>query len=89
MDGNCFDRMRTLWAVESSDLTREQAEILRQHIGDALAYVGRLRRRMEQRQFPHKDPLYLATVETFNSLQHLHITAHYLACRSGVGRPAR
>ena len=72
--------------VQSSDLTAEQAEALRQRVAQMLRYTAALRRRMERLCFPHEDPLYRATVDSFYALQHLHIQAHYLTCNSGVGR---
>jgi hypothetical protein len=76
-------------AVDSSNVTHEQARIINDRVAESLAYVGKLRKRMERRGFPHRDPLYLATCEACDALQHLFMTTHYLSCESGVGRPER
>jgi hypothetical protein len=75
--------------VDSTNLTTDQAAILRQQAGDSLADLQRLRRRMARLHFPHRDPLYAATVNACNAMQHLTMTAHYLSCESGVGRAAK
>ena len=64
----------------------EQGQRLCDSIRRPLAYVGRLRRRMELLGFPPDDPLYVAASRAHDALQELHVRAHYCSCESGVSR---
>jgi hypothetical protein len=75
--------------VDSSGLTTEQAEALRERFGRMLNYAGRVKRRMERLGFPHNDPLYRETLRACDALQGLHMAAHYASCKSGVGKSQR
>jgi hypothetical protein len=72
--------------MPSSMLTTEQATKLRAIVSRDLRFLNRLCDRMQRLQFPPADPLYAAATKARNSLQELHVEAHYAACKSGVGR---
>jgi hypothetical protein len=72
-------------AVDSRSITPEQAQKLQRTIRAQLAYLGRLRRRMEMLGFPPTDTLYRAVSRAHDAMQEVHVRAHYCACRSGVG----
>jgi hypothetical protein len=52
-------------------------------------YLGRVRRRMDARGFPHTDELLRAADKAYSAARDLSITLHYLSCQSGVGRAPR
>ena len=72
--------------MDSTDLTPEQAARLRAAIARQLAYLGKLRQRMERVGFPPNDSLYRAVARAFDAMQEVHVRAHYAACTSGVGK---
>jgi hypothetical protein len=72
--------------VDSSKITPEEATHLCASIRRSLAYLVKLRRRMEVLGFPPSDSLYAATVHAQQALQDLHVRAHYCSVTSGVGR---
>lgn len=69
------------------ELSRDQAEVLKDKLGPLLGYLTRVRRRMEQAHF-ERDELYNDIVRAQASLQDLCSRLHYGTCRSGVGRVA-
>jgi hypothetical protein len=73
--------------MDSLDLHPAQAARLREGVRSSLAYIGRVRRRMELLGFPPGDALYQSVRRAHEALQELHIRSHYCACTSGVGRP--
>jgi hypothetical protein len=75
--------------VDSSDITAEQAAVLRERFGEMLNYAGRVRRRMERPGFPHNDRLYRETCRAADALQGLFMAAHYASCKTGVARPPK
>lgn len=75
--------------VDSTHLQPEQATRVCRSVRRSLAYVGRLRRRMEVLGFPPDDPLYRAASRAHDALQELHVRAHYCSCTSGVGVAGR
>jgi hypothetical protein len=72
--------------MDGTSLERWQAERLRDAIRPRLAYVRRLRVRMERRGFPGTDILYQLVRRVEDDLQALFVELHYLSCASGVGR---
>ena len=72
--------------MDSSRITPDQAARLCASLRGSLAFVGKLRRRMELLGFPPDDPLYLDAVRAQQALQDLHVRSHYCSVRSGVGR---
>ena len=75
--------------MRESDLTPEQANILRERVRGMLAYFHKLRRRMEQRRFPPNDPLWLQVDAAYQALFTLHVSLHYLSCPSGTAQVRR
>ncbi|MBC8105803.1 MAG: hypothetical protein H7Z14_04365 [Anaerolineae bacterium] len=71
--------------MDSSHIKPKQAMKLCQAVRRSLAYVGRLRRRMELLGFPPDDVLYRAASKAHDGLQELHVRAHYCSVPSGVG----
>ncbi|CAN5697219.1 hypothetical protein BH09PLA1_BH09PLA1_22570 [soil metagenome] len=71
--------------MDSSQIKPEQALRLCASVRRSLAYLGRLRRRMELLGFPPDDPLYCSAAKAHDALQELHVRAHYCSCPSGVG----
>ena len=66
--------------LKSNDLKHCQAARVNESLRQTVAYLGRLKRRMEKRRFPPDDW----------SLRHrLSMELHYLSCKSGVGRKAK
>ena len=74
--------------MNSSSITREQAEKLSAAIREHLGYLVRLRTRMELRGFPSDDPLYLLVCRAFDAVHRLSVELHYMSCGSGVCRPS-
>jgi len=73
--------------MDSTSLTREQAQVIGEVIGRQLRYLGKLQRRMEKMHWPPTDPLYLDVCAAFNKIHKLNVALHYLSCDpSAVGR---
>ena len=66
--------------------TREQAEVLGRAIRPKLAYLVRLRERMEKARFT-QDPLSTLVLEAEHALRDLAGALHYQSCQHGTGRP--
>jgi len=78
--------------MDSRDLTRGQAERLREVVVPYLRYLHRLQRlqrRMELQGFPPNDRLYQLVCQTYDKVHNLCVELHYLSCQSGVGREPR
>ena len=76
---------RRLSGMKASDLTTEQAGAIKDRIAPMLAYLHRLKARMDERDFLANDPLYVLVTDARESLHSLWVESHYLSC-SGVGR---
>ena len=74
-------------AMSGDELTTEQAKIISDGLYPGANYLSRLQRRMEKAGFPGNDPLYLKVCKARDAMQELCMEAHYLSCKSGVGRP--
>ena len=74
--------------VTSTDLQPEQALRLRIAVAHHLRYLNRLCDRMNRLGFPPNGPLYVAAERARVSAQDLHVAAHYVSCKQGVGRAA-
>jgi hypothetical protein len=72
--------------VRSSDLTPEQAEKLKNQIGQRLHFLNRLVDRMTRRGFEPTEDLYAAALRSRAALYELRIKAHYAGCKHGVGK---
>jgi hypothetical protein len=68
--------------MKAFDLTKEQAEAIKDRVAPMLAYLHRLK----ARDFLPNDPLYLLVVGARESLHSLWVETHYLPCGQGVGR---
>ena len=68
--------------MKASDLTTEQAKAIKDRIAPMLAYLHRLKARMDERDFLPNDPLYILVA---NARESLHSLSVELSC-SGVGR---
>ena len=75
--------------MDSRDISRAQAEEMRDRLRTYANYLHRLRRRMDARGFPLSDELLLATDRAYDEARGLVMNLHYLSCKSGVGRPPR
>ena len=75
--------------MDTDDLTTDQARQLHERIRPMLAYLYKLRGRMEQRGFPRDDELRQLVERAYDSVHRLSVELHYLSCKSGVGRPPR
>ena len=74
--------------MDSTSLTEQQAELLRNRIGTMLGYVGRLQRRMQLLGWPSSDPLYQNVRAAEDALHDLHVRLIYLAAPPGTaGQP--
>ena len=75
--------------MDSTDITPEQAERLKSIVGRQLRFLNRMIGRMQQRQFPVDDPIWLASIAARNASQDLFVACHYAGCKSGVGSRAK
>jgi hypothetical protein len=75
--------------MRCEELTREQADALKQKLRPMLRYLVRLKRRMTYKQFPPGDSLLRAVLRAESAMHELHVEVHYLSCGDVVGRPAK
>ena len=73
-------------AMQSTDLTREQARALKNKLAPMLGYLTRLRKRMAFKGFTQDDELLQAVQRAEMAMHQLHVAAHYLSCGDVVGR---
>ncbi len=66
--------------MQSSDLTREQLEILQEQIRRQGAYLSKLMTRMEKTGFHPLDPIYKRVVKAHDANHELWVHIHYAAC---------
>jgi hypothetical protein len=57
--------------MRREDITRDQTDAIKQKIRPMLAYLNRLKRRMNDRKFPHNDPLFNEVVRRRRRLTHV------------------
>ena len=74
--------------MKSSDLTDEQLERLKRQMGPPLRWLNALIRRMDAVGFDPTDDVYRAALRARDSMQSLHVAAHYASVRQGIGRAA-
>ena len=87
--GSCPGAGGYVGRVDSSSLTEQQAEALRNRVGGMLGYVGRMMKRMQLQGWPPDDPVYERTRNAEKVLHELHVRLIYLAAPAGTaGRPA-
>ncbi len=75
--------------MDSGDLSTIQAEAIGDRLAPYVRYLGRVRRRMDARGFPHTDELLRAADKAYSTARDLSIKLHYLSCKSGVGQPPK
>lgn len=66
--------------MHSTELTKEQAQTLSRGIRHSLAYLNRLRTRMEKAPFERNDPLFVLVERAYGAVHSLSVHVHYLAC---------
>jgi hypothetical protein len=72
--------------MKSSDLKHWQAARINDVVRPTVAYLSRLKRRMEKRGFPPDDRLFRLVTQAHASMQDLSMELHCLSCGNGVGR---
>jgi hypothetical protein len=72
-------------AMQSDDLTRDQARALKNKIHPMLGYLTKLRKRMAYKGFTQDDPLLKVVQRAEMAMHELHVAAHYLACGDTAG----
>ena len=68
-------------------LTTNQAAAFADRIRPMLGFLLSCRRRLEQKGFSDKSPIYQAVDKAFDSLHTLHARLRYESCDGGVGKP--
>jgi hypothetical protein len=71
------------------DLTRKQAEIVRDQLAPSLRYLSKLQDRLAKVGFPPDDELYQLAKKAHDAVHSLRVEMHYRSCKSGVGRPEK
>ena len=66
-------------------ITHEQAGELNEHLRPMLAYLGRVRNRLQAVGYLPDDPLYRRVNDAYNGMHALTVEVHYLSCKGGVG----
>ena len=75
----------TVARVDSKDLiTREQAATVLAVVGPQLAYLGRLRTRLERIGCTPSDPLYRSVCLAYDRVHAVSVHLHYLTCPPGT-----
>jgi hypothetical protein len=73
--------------MRREDLTREQAEAIKEKIGPMLGYLNRLKKRMNA-VFARDDSLFAEVIDAADALHKLNVSIHYLSCgTTGAGGP--
>jgi hypothetical protein len=75
--------------MRCDDLSRDQADAIKEKIGAMNAYLTRLLKRMNQRKFEHDDRLLKAVCKAGAAIHELNVELHYLSVRHGVGREVK
>ena len=71
--------------MRREDLTREQAEAIKEKIAPMLGYLNRLKRRMNE-VFARDDSLFAEVIDAADALHKLNVSTHYLSCgKTGAG----
>jgi hypothetical protein len=71
-------------AMRCEDLTREQAQVLKNKLRPMLSYLGRLKERMCRRGFVADDRLLAAVCRAEDAVHALTVEVHYLSVGDGV-----
>jgi hypothetical protein len=75
-------------AMNSNQLSREQAKTMHAALVPTLRYLNRLTERLNARSFAPDDRLYRAAFKAQAAMSELVMVLHYLTC-DGVGESAR
>src|SRR5258707_7917618 len=71
--------------MRREDVSREQAEAIKEKIAPMLGYLNRLKRRMNA-VFARDDSLFAEVIDAADALHKLNVSIHYLSCgKSGAG----
>ena len=71
--------------MRREDLTREQAEAIKEKIAPMLGYLNRLKKRMNE-VFARDDSLFAEVIDAADALHKLNVSIHYLSCgKTGAG----
>ena len=71
--------------MDTSRLSREQAERLAEAVAPLLSYAYRLAHRMQRIGWKPDDPTYVAAWDAYHALHTLHVRARYASCTPGTG----
>jgi hypothetical protein len=72
--------------MRSDDLTKAQCRALSNKLAGMLGYLGRLKKRMTSRGFPHNDPLLQLVLTAEDAMHRLRVDVHYRSIE-GQGMP--
>jgi hypothetical protein len=75
--------------MDSNALKRWQIIALQKAVAPMLAYLCKLRERMQRVGFLPQDPLYQVVERAYDAVQSLSVKLHYLGCDHGTGNPPR
>ena len=66
--------------MDELDITREQAEQMRDRVAQMVRYLAALRRRLDDRHFPPNDRFRQRVEWAYDAVQGLWVTLHYMSC---------
>jgi hypothetical protein len=72
-------------AESSDDLTMAQARAILDKTRPMQGYLYKLRKRIDERRFPHDDPFRRLVSEAFDKMQNLNVDLHHRAVKTGCG----
>src|SRR3954453_2976116 len=71
--------------MRREDMTREQAEAIKEKIGPMLGYLNRVKKRMNA-VFARDDSLFAEVIDAADAMHKLNVSIHYLSCgKTGSG----
>jgi hypothetical protein len=71
--------------MKREDVSREQAEAIKEKIGPMFGYLNRLKKRMNK-AFARDDSLFAEVIDAADALHKLNVSIHYLSCgKKGAG----
>ena len=74
--------------MNSDDITKSQAKIISEALFPGTNYLVRLKKKMEDQDFPRDDKLYVLVCAAYDAMLRVCHEVHYLGC-DGVHRPKR
>lgn len=72
--------------MELEKLSADQLQRILDQLAPLFAYVQKLRKRMDERDFPHDDPLRQLVTRLADTTHTFQITLHYMVCDKHSGR---